>query len=348
MPDSSNRNRARRRPQQQPRPLRVAQGNVRKSSPAHTAFLQLCAEEQIDIVLVQEPWLKTGPRWFHNSHPAYKIHIPLDGWNTPQTQPRVATYIRKDSSLKVEQVRPWSSCRDILWLEIDRYTIINVYKPPVNGGYSLVTSYLLGIQPPANTLVAGDFNAKHELWQPEITSSRNDGREIAEWATNADLTYTGEAGQPTHREGNTIDLAFSNVPFATTIVEDKLHLGADHEALVTTLLYSRRTKVKQRRPTVAEDRLETFNGLVRISTDSLPPLPTNATADDIDTATEALLEALAEASGAVQKEPNGKNQNAPWWTERCREARRDYHQARRQGNGERKHKYFHRVIREEK
>ena len=141
---------------QRQRPLRIAQCNVQKSAPANTALLQLCAEEQVDIILVQEPYFTTGRRKFHNSHPAYKAHIPIDNWKDIQTQPRVITYIRKAGSLKVEQTRPWGACRGILWLQTNQYSIINIYNPPLGRERSPAITYLLNTRPAPNTLIAGD------------------------------------------------------------------------------------------------------------------------------------------------------------------------------------------------
>lgn len=46
-----------------------------------------------------------------------------------------------------------------------------------------------------------------------------------------ELSYIGEIEIPTHAAGRTIDLAFSNIPFAAAEVDPRLQTGADHETI---------------------------------------------------------------------------------------------------------------------
>ncbi|KAF4466802.1 reverse transcriptase [Fusarium albosuccineum] len=64
------------------------------------------------------------------------------------------------------------------------------------------------------SVTAGDFNAFHITWQTAATRDR--GTDIAEW-------------------GNTIDLAFSNIQWAETTVENHLQTTSDHFILSITL-----------------------------------------------------------------------------------------------------------------
>lgn len=198
-------------------PLRIAQGNVGKTAPAHSAFLQFCWEDQIDIILVQEPWAQRSGKKFFTSHPGYKAFLPIDDWTDQETQPRAISYVRKASRLRAEQIRPWDSCRDLLWLEVNNTTIINIYKQPASPR-NQATRLLLDLQLPPQSLVAGDFNSWYRLWEPEVRQTRNDGQEIAAWASDQQLDYIVEAGVPTQDGGHTIDLAFSNIPHATARV----------------------------------------------------------------------------------------------------------------------------------
>ena len=64
-----------------------------------------------------------------------------------------------------------------------------------------------------------------------MPQTRNGGIEIHDWATYNGLSYISEIGIPTHAAGRTIDLAFSNIPFATAEVDLRLQTGADHETI---------------------------------------------------------------------------------------------------------------------
>jgi ribonuclease HI len=204
------------------------------------------------------------------------------------------------------------------------------------------------MQPPSNTLIAGDFNAWHRLWDPEAPQTRSRGQAIANWAADTGLSYIGEAGQPTHSGGHTIDLAFSNIPFATARVVDKLHPGSDHEAIVTSLSGGHRTTVEQRRPTIADDKLETFSKIVKLGTHNLPALPAYPTEDDLNTAATNLQTALMEAAKAIQTAPRQNSRNAPWWTEECKKAWKTYRQARCSGTAITERNTFHQTVRKEK
>ena len=65
------------------------------------------------MILVQEPSVINDDRNRFNSHPGYSAYAPVDSWDSIATQPRVMTYVRKDSRLKTRQKRPWKS-RDLL------------------------------------------------------------------------------------------------------------------------------------------------------------------------------------------------------------------------------------------
>jgi hypothetical protein len=95
-------------------------------------------------------------------------------------------------------------------------------------------NYLLTARPPPLSLIGGDFNCCHELFEPG-TATANGGAELAQWAAQHDLTYIGEPGVPTHQAGHVLDLTFTNIPHATTEVRDALHSGSNHFTQVTDI-----------------------------------------------------------------------------------------------------------------
>ncbi|KAH8656471.1 Endonuclease/exonuclease/phosphatase [Ilyonectria robusta] len=126
------------------------------------------------------------------------------------------TYVRRDSKLSADQNRPYQS-RDILWLTVNDTIIVNFYRQ--NDERDALDTLL---QWPIRDrcLVAGDFNARHHTWQTGPTTNR--GHEIASWALENGLGLLNTPDIPTNPHGNTIDLAFSNVPLAEANVEDHL------------------------------------------------------------------------------------------------------------------------------
>lgn len=302
------------------------------------------------MVLVQEPSVTNDGRNRFNSHPGYSAYVPIDSWDGIASQPRVMTYVNKNSRLQTRQKRPWKS-RDLLWLEIDHFTLINVYKPP-HEPLSQATRLLLDLQPPPRCLVAGDFNAWCSAWDPDVPQTRNGGIEIHNWATCNGLSYIGEIGVPTHAAGRTIDLAFSNIPFATAEVDPRLHTGADHETIRISIPRRDQTSGTQFRYSIPDHKLQAFAGLVELGVQSLTPLPRIPTTEQLDQHTTELLGLVRRALETIGKQPAKDGRNAPWWTDACREARDAFRRARRHHQGDWRHleerRRFLAVVRKEK
>ncbi|KAF4467395.1 reverse transcriptase domain [Fusarium albosuccineum] len=192
---------------------RILQANVGKIPPAHDCALALADSERYDIVLLQEPWTAhTDSRSMTKTHPAYDKFTPDE----------------IDSRLLADQIRPFQT-RDSLWLTINGMTIVNFYRQ--NDEHDALET-LLQWPVPGRCLVAGDFNARHRSWQTNPTTNR--GQEIAAWSSENNLNLLNTLDIPTKPYGNTIDLAFTNMPLAEAIVEDHLATSSDHFTLSLT------------------------------------------------------------------------------------------------------------------
>ncbi|KAG0153125.1 hypothetical protein PDIDSM_4975, partial [Penicillium digitatum] len=75
-----------------------------------------------------------------------------------------------------------------------------------------------------NSLIGGDFNARNEAFEPGVANA-NRGGEIAQWSSDSGLDFIGEPGVPTHQAGHVLDLTFSNIPYASTVVREDLATG---------------------------------------------------------------------------------------------------------------------------
>lgn len=119
----------------------------------------------------------------------------------------------------------------LLWLTInDTITIVNFYRQLY---YDTALDVLLQLSVACNCLVAGDFNAKHGSWQTGRLEGRGD--DIATWALDKNLSLLNPPDVPTNPHGNTIDLAFSDIPFTEATVEDHLVTSSDHFTLSMTI-----------------------------------------------------------------------------------------------------------------
>ncbi|TGO06774.1 hypothetical protein BTUL_0567g00010 [Botrytis tulipae] len=170
--------------------LTIAWANAGRGHANHITLLQLAAEAQLDVICIQEPrlyWNSTT-----QNHNAYDRYQPTDNWNLRgdleenEQGPRVMTYIRKSANLKVEQMSRLGN-RDLLWIRVNGYSILNVYRAPCTLD---IINYITHLVPNERTVVGGDFNAKHDLWEPGVITA-NQGAQLATWADEQGMEFIG-------------------------------------------------------------------------------------------------------------------------------------------------------------
>jgi len=317
--------RSRKRKAYRAKNILIAWANVAKSQPAHVALLQLCYEQEVDIIQVQEPWTEYPTKT--QSHPAYELYVPVDSWTSRSNRPRVLTYTRKGAQLKVQQRRPVGS-RDMLWVDVNGISLLNFYRQPRT---DQVVDYLISLEPSERCVVGGDGNAYNEMWEPGINTA-NRGGEIAEWSRSSGMVYTGQPGVATQAAGHTLDLVFSNVPFVSTVVDESLNSGSDHQTLLTRIPGRGAEPLEQFHYRVPEDKLEDFDNLMHLSIRGVGrarEIP-DGDAEAIETWIRKFNLAWLEAIQAAGKPARSIARAAPWWTQECTEAKNNWHKARRQ------------------
>ncbi|TVY74939.1 putative RNA-directed DNA polymerase from transposon BS [Fusarium oxysporum f. sp. cubense] len=305
------------------KPLKVFQANVGKIPPAHDCALALADTERYDIVLLQEPWTAhTKDRCLTKTHPAYDVFTPVDTWNSNDTRPRVMTYVRRDPRLLADQIRPFET-RDILWITINGMTIVNFYRQ--NDERDALNT-LLRWPVPERCLVAGDFNARHHSWQTGQATNR--GQEIADWALEQELSLLNTLDIPTNPYGNTIDLAFTNLPLAEATVEDHLATSSDHFTLSLTFPEIRSTTTQSAKIRVTtEDEVKRFVEIVELGATEIPV--TDSTPKELDELASSLVNLLTSAVKAAGRPARRGGRPAPWWTEECADAAAAFRAVRR-------------------
>lgn len=302
--------------------------NVGRSPPAHTALLQLAFEDKADVICVQEPFTCAGSRT--STHPAYQHYSPVATWDqsTDSERPRVMTYIRKTNLIKAEQGgQGQAESRDLLWVVVNGLHILNAYRQPQTPE---VIDYITQMTPPPRCLIGGDFNARHQTFEPGTVSSHR-GAELARWASRAGMDFIGQPGQPTHRAGHVLDLTFSNVPFAITAVAEDLQCGSDHFTQITTVPSNpnRNAGLEQYRHKVSEAALPKFAGLVEVGLQGMRQLNSNPDTTELEDTITQLTGILTQAMETAGKPDRGEGRAAPWWTDECQQAHRDHIRARK-------------------
>ncbi|KAI0991119.1 hypothetical protein K3495_g17068, partial [Podosphaera aphanis] len=179
--------------------------NVGRGGATHDIALSRAYELGVDVLLIQEPlWNKRTKAT--KSHPGYNSHMPYGGVDV---RPRAVTYTRKnDREISATQVFPCATLTgDYCWVVVNGITFFNVYKAPRDP-----TAFrpIVNWTPALETIAVGDFNAVHEAWQPGAAHQHGQGEEIERWANRYNLTGL-IIGEPTHRAGNTLDLAWTNI-----------------------------------------------------------------------------------------------------------------------------------------
>ena len=245
----------------------------------------------------------------------------MESWNNPDTlmeeRPRVLTYTRKTTDLRVCQHRTAPS-RDILWISVNSIKILNIYREP---GTDEVIDYFTSLTPHPGSIIGGDFNVHHHTFEPGV-DNRYRGEEIADWAATAGVAFIGDPGVATHDAGHVLDLTFSNIPFARTVVRADLDNGSDHHPLITTVPGRGTPPPERRLYHVPDGNLERFAGLMRTAVITLPDIESIQGPEELDeyaAALTKLFEAAIEASGHP---PRQGQRSAPWWTEECARERR--------------------------
>jgi hypothetical protein len=117
------------------------------------------------------------------------------------------------------------------------------------------------------------------------------------------MDFIGIPGDPTHRLGHVLDLTFSNIPFARTIVRKDMHSGSDHETQVTTIPTRGHTPLEQYHYRVPEAELARFSGLVEVGIARLPDPLTLSTTAQLDDYTRNLTQVFDSAVKTAGK-PN--------------------------------------------
>ncbi|RAL68039.1 hypothetical protein DID88_008762 [Monilinia fructigena] len=182
-------------------------GEIRRQQTATRKACELAAKSQ------QERGPKSG----------VQVVIPTPG-------ARIAAYEAADQQSRRVK-RKTAPTGSLNLVELSKRSVYAVSDDEASPTLSNVIS---SIQVPPNFLIGGDFNAKHDMFEPGVGSS-NQGASLAAWSLSSGADFIGEPGEPTHRAGHTIDLTFSNIPFAETTVRHDLDCGSDHFTLVTLL-----------------------------------------------------------------------------------------------------------------
>jgi len=312
------------------RTLTIMQANVGRGHVSHNLSLHLAHENNIDIILLQEPWI------FHDltakkiyTHPNYQSFSPLSTWNR---RPRVFTYVRKSKGLRAFQSLSDSS-PDLLQICIlnrnnSKLPVWNIYNAPPNcnnAGFGL-QALLNSSETPF--FVGGDFNLKHPSWDSSSTYASAHAADLLRWASQKNLSLLNPTETATHRCGGTLDLAFCSRVGATCTIRSDLHTTSDHETLISIIPCTNfNTGGFEGR--LRYDSCDEKLFLTLLGTSKYVPLISSPT--EAENEARDIVQSIQTALVASCPRSKQNTRGTAWWNEDCKLSARRYHTARRRG-----------------
>ena len=226
--------------------LRIIQANTNRGIQATESVLEYAVQQKVDLILIQEPWIfrdkETGYRDCRSiNHPSFTALLPPHGNNI---RPRTLVYTSRLLQLQINPTRLLDS--DCQSLEVrdsngSRIQIVNLYNEKDQEGRWTVDRCLYSLPLLPNTLVAGDFNTRHQSWDP--TSSRNSAQEdnLYTWIEEKHLLLrnvpnVGTFYRPHMDAPSVIDLTLTKGQLSQQELNwHTIDIGSDHLAIGITI-----------------------------------------------------------------------------------------------------------------
>lgn len=211
---------------------------------------------------------------------------------------------------------------DYCWVLVNEITFLNVYKAPNNPTAILP---LINWNPTPRVIAAGDFNSVHAAWQQGATRPYRQGDEIERWEEDHNLSCL-IIGEPTHKAGNTLDLAWTNISGARAWVDREECMTSDHlpiRGIIPSATFTGNLGLSKIR--VPKKNLPNFG---RAVAKWVHPAIDLSTTEKVNEYTQEICFHLSEAIKAIgTRARKESSKSAPWWTPMCKSAHAEYRAA---------------------
>lgn len=284
-------------------PLRIVSANCGKGCSNTAGVLEWAIEQKAPVVLIQEPGLKGPNRDKIHRHPGYHVIAK------PGKECRAAVYVAKTH----QPSAPFPPEHHTAAAVVLGVTIISAYWSPYNQDAEPAVEFLAGVRTPDTCIIAGDFNAHHDTWDPARRPTDR-GTRLEEMMYEKGLYLLNQDGAPTHKDGSVLDLAFGpDLAHARTRgwASDHKRMWIEapakrpHKPLKTTFL--------------PPDEYGAVLDLFRSSLPEPPRCPRSVA--ELDALTDQVSDALSGAVAARSVPVGRKPKSAPWWNSTLAEAR---------------------------
>jgi hypothetical protein len=124
------------------------------------------------------------------------------------------------------QYNPVTLCRDLR--NINRYTILNIYRDIDSSKGDKVYDYITYLDPPTKCFINRDFNVYYDIFKPSIIMAHC-GAKLAKWAAESGIDFISIPRTLTHKHKHIIDFTFLNMAFISTLVQMDIYYSLDYE-----------------------------------------------------------------------------------------------------------------------
>lgn len=223
---------------------RVMQVNLNRSEKATESALEVGIELNIDIILVQEPWiLKEGSTSRSIAHSSFTQILPKYKDNRPRTLAYISKYYRNTVTLATSSPED----PDLLVLDIGegspKIQILNIYNEADLAGEGVYTieRCLFERQINSSSILLGDFNSHHPWWDPLAKKSTNADK-LVDWFEEQELELINTPGigtfyRPNLARESVLDLTLATPHLASQIQDWQVikEIGSDHYGILFTI-----------------------------------------------------------------------------------------------------------------
>ncbi|KAI1007881.1 hypothetical protein K3495_g353 [Podosphaera aphanis] len=185
-----------------------------------------------------------------------------------------------------------------------------------------------------NSIIVGDFNLHHKLWEPNVSPSSGVASFI-DWIDNHFLRLALPYGAPTHGAGHVLDLVLTNMEGLLAHVDPMAHSTSDHEAIAGSVYLSlaRKPYPSIRLAKFTAENAEIFNQALAASSPILPF--DNPNPQLLDTVASLGIAALSAILLAANPPRPACVPYKDYWNLECSDQRRLYVEARNSGDPDR-------------
>ena len=332
--------------------LRVLQVNLNRSLEATESALQVAIEQNIDLIIIQEPWL-VHPNLDNYSntrsiqHSSFSQLLPQLLPTNQNLRPRTLAYISRSLQYTVSLALESPLDPDCLVLDIlegtQKIQIVNIYNEKDQSGLGpkTVDRTLYPSTLYYNSIVLGDFNTHHPWWDP-LAYTCSGADKLVEWFEANDLTLLNTPGTGTFFRPNLQRETVLDLTLVTSSLADRTEdwqvlpdLGSDHYGIAFTITgtgleTTENPLAQQVRFDTSKANWDLFSSRIQSAQlDHITTLSAKASPETLELAAQDLTQAITQAATSSIPTSKPGARPKPWWNPELKELRKSMLQHQR-------------------